>query len=152
VASRTNSSCGMIRASRSGYHRRCFKGHDFPKGVHLCHKFDQQVMELGFSGRNVEEILAAKSDWSDDIVPVQKRGTASLAVRVPPINMNLGIEPQLSAVEGSLSAHAFCEPPEIAFSGRLLTVNLGSRDRAPGWAHITMRSISSWVSRSLVRS
>jgi hypothetical protein len=80
------------------------KGRDFPKGVHLCHKFDQQVMELGFSGRNIEEILAAKSDWSDDIVPVQKRGTASLAVRVPPINMNLGIEPQLSAIEGALAA------------------------------------------------
>lgn len=40
----------------------------------------------------------------DDIVPVQKRGTASLAVRVPPINMNLGIEPQLSAIEGALAA------------------------------------------------
>jgi hypothetical protein len=80
-----------------------FKGRDFPKDVKLHHKFDQEVMELGFSGHQVEEIWATKSDWPDDIIPVQKRGTAALSVRVPPIKMSLGIEAQLSAIEDALA-------------------------------------------------
>jgi hypothetical protein len=80
------------------------KGQNFPKGVNMHHKFDQQVVEIGFSGHNVDEILAVKSDWPDDIIPVQKRGTASLAIHVPPIDMSLGLEPQLSAIEDALAA------------------------------------------------
>jgi PD-(D/E)XK nuclease superfamily len=81
-----------------------FKGHDFPKGVNMHHKLDQQVLELGFPGRSIEEVLAAKSDWPDEIVPVQKGGTASLAIRVPPVDMTLGLAAQLPAIEGALAA------------------------------------------------
>jgi hypothetical protein len=80
------------------------KGFDFPKNVQMHHKFDQQVAEIGFSGRSVDELLAAKSDWPDDIVPVQKNGTASLAIRVPAIDMKLGFDAQLSSIEAALAA------------------------------------------------
>ena len=53
------------------------KGHDFPKGVNMHHKLDQQVLELGFSGHGVKGVIAVKPDWPDDILPVQKRRTAS---------------------------------------------------------------------------
>ena len=81
-----------------------FKGHDFSKGVNMHHKLDQQVLELGFPGRSIEEVLAAKSDWPDDIMPVQKGGTASLAIRVPPVDMTLGLAAQLPAIEVALAA------------------------------------------------
>jgi hypothetical protein len=75
------------------------KGHDFPKGVNMHHKFDQEVMEIGFPRHKIEDIFAAKADWPDDIVPVQKGGTASLSIRVPPIDMKLGVATQLPAIE-----------------------------------------------------
>lgn len=80
------------------------KGHDFPKGVKMHHKFDQEVVEIGFEGRRVEDILAIKADWSDDIAVVQKGGTASLAIKVPAIDMDGGVEAQLSAIEDALCA------------------------------------------------
>ena len=80
------------------------KGHDFPKGVKLHHKFDVQAMELGFEQHKIEEILAQKADWPDDIAVVQKGGSASLAIRVPPIDMNLGVATQISAIEEALEA------------------------------------------------
>jgi len=80
------------------------KGHDFPKGVNMHHKFDQQVMEIGFSKRKIADILAVKSDWPDDIAVVQKGETASLAIKIPAINMNLDLDAQLPAVEEALEA------------------------------------------------
>jgi hypothetical protein len=80
------------------------KGRDFPKNVNMHHKFDQQAMEIGFAGRSVDELLAVRSDWPDDIVPVQKGGTASLAIRVPAIDMTLGVDAQLPAIEAALAA------------------------------------------------
>jgi hypothetical protein len=61
-------------------------------------------MELGFSAHSIEDILAAKSDWPDDIAPVQKGETASLAIRVPPIDMKLGVAAQLTSIEEALAA------------------------------------------------
>jgi hypothetical protein len=80
------------------------KGFDFPKGVNMHHKLDQRVVELGFAGRHLEDVLSVKSEWPDDIVPVQKGGTASLAIRVPPVDMTLGFAAQLPAIEEALSA------------------------------------------------
>lgn len=80
------------------------KGINFPRGVKLHHKFDQQVMELGFEKRTVEDILAIKSDWPDDIHPVQKGETASLAIDIPAIDMTLDLDTQLSGVEKALEA------------------------------------------------
>lgn len=80
------------------------KAHDFPKGVNVHHKFDQQVMEIGFSNRKIDDILAVKADWPDDIAVVQKGKTASLAISVPAININLDLAAQLFAVEKALEA------------------------------------------------
>jgi hypothetical protein len=82
-------------------------GLDFPKGVQIHHKFGQQVIELGFSNRRIEEILAIKAkttDWPADIEVVQKGKTASLAIHVPPIDMKLGVEAQITAIEEALRA------------------------------------------------
>jgi hypothetical protein len=50
------------------------KGLDFPKGVNMHHKIDQQVMEIGFPRRRIEEVLAAtKTEWPDDIANGTKR-------------------------------------------------------------------------------
>jgi hypothetical protein len=81
-----------------------FKGHDFPKAVNMHHKFDQQVMEIGFSGHSIEEVLVVKSAWPDDISPVQKGKTASLAIRVPPIDMKIDFAKQIPSIEEALAA------------------------------------------------
>ena len=78
------------------------KGIDFPKGVHIHHKFDQQVIELGFNNHSVADILAAKSDWPEDIAIVQKGKTASVAIRVPAIEMKLGVPAQITQIEEAL--------------------------------------------------
>jgi hypothetical protein len=81
------------------------KGPDFPKGVRMYHKMDQQVMEIGFSRSRIEEVLAAaKTDWPDDIAKAQKGATASLAINVPHIDMKLGFAAQLPAIEEALKA------------------------------------------------
>lgn len=80
------------------------KGIGFPRGVKLSHKFDQQVMELGFEKRTVDEILAVKSDWPDDIHPVQKGGTASLAIDIPAIDMTLDFGAQTTGIEKALES------------------------------------------------
>jgi hypothetical protein len=61
------------------------KGLDFPKGVNMRHKIDQHVMEIGFSRRRIEEVLAATTEWPGDVMKAQKGGTASLAISVPHI-------------------------------------------------------------------
>jgi hypothetical protein len=80
------------------------KGYGFPKGVQMHHKFDQQVVEIGYAGRTVEDILTAKPDWPEDITPVQKGGTASLSIMVPIVDMNLGVEAQTAAIERVMEA------------------------------------------------
>lgn len=75
------------------------KGHDFPPRVQLHFKMDQQVVELGFSGRSVAELLARKSDWPDEIRPIQKRGTAALAIRVPYVDRMKPLTEQLEPLE-----------------------------------------------------
>jgi hypothetical protein len=46
-----------------------------PEGerVLIHHKFDHRVMELGFSNHTINDILAAKADWPDDIRVVEGR-------------------------------------------------------------------------------
>jgi PD-(D/E)XK nuclease superfamily protein len=80
------------------------KGHDFPKAVNMHHKFDQQVMEIGFAGHNVDEVLAVNSAWPDDIMLVQKGKTASLAIQVPPIDMKIEFVKQIPSIEEALAA------------------------------------------------
>jgi len=79
-------------------------GYDFPKGVKMHHKFDQHAMEIGFSKRKIDDILAVKADWPDDIAVVQKSQTASLAISVPQIDIKLSFEAQLPAIEEALKA------------------------------------------------
>ena len=80
------------------------KGHDFPPRVQLHFKMDQSVVELGFAGRRVAEILAQKSVWPDQIRPVQKRGTAALAIRVPFVDRMKSLSSQREPLDEVLRA------------------------------------------------
>lgn len=81
-----------------------FEGHNFPNGVKIYHKLIQQVIEIGFPGRRVEDIRAAKPDWPHDITLVQKGKTAALSIHVAAIDMKLGFDAQLPAVEEAFRA------------------------------------------------
>jgi hypothetical protein len=80
------------------------KGHDFPVGVQLHFKMNQSVVELGFGQRRVSELLARKSDWPEGIMPVQKGGTAALAMRVPLIDRMKPLAGQLEPLEAVFQA------------------------------------------------
>jgi hypothetical protein len=80
------------------------KGPNFPKRVSLSHKLDQRVVELGFEGRKISEVLAIKSDWPYDIVPDQKGGTAVLSIHVPAIDMTKGFCVQEESLEEVFAA------------------------------------------------
>jgi PD-(D/E)XK nuclease superfamily len=80
------------------------KGLDFPPGVKLHHKVDQKVIELGFEGRHVEEILNLQPKWPDEILVVQKGKTASLMTKVPSMDMAKGVSAQIVALEEVLQA------------------------------------------------
>ena len=80
------------------------KGLDFPKGVSMHHKFDQNLMEIGFPRRRIEEILAVRGDWPNDISVAQKGGTASLVICVPHVDMKLGVAAQVPLIEEALKA------------------------------------------------
>lgn len=76
------------------------KGLDFPKGVKLHHKFDQRVLELGFEGRRVDDLLAIKADWSrEGVVVVQKNGTAAISISIPEIDMAKSVQSQTYGLE-----------------------------------------------------
>lgn len=91
------------------------KGLDFPAGVQLHFKMDQSVVELGFGGRRVAELLARKSDWPDEIRPVQKQGTAALSIRVPLVDRMKPLADQLEPLEEVFRALSMLLP-----YGRLL--------------------------------
>jgi hypothetical protein len=99
----------MVRPDKRGSNSTwiIMRGLDFPKGVQIHHKFGPQLIELGFNNRRIEEILAIKAktaDWPADIEVVQKGKTASLAIHVPSIDMKLGVEAQITAIEEALRA------------------------------------------------
>jgi hypothetical protein len=80
------------------------KGRSFPKKVRLHHKLDKRVLELGFEGRDIAELAERKPDWPDEMILVQKGGTAAISIDVPNIDMSLGIAAQHHNLEGVFSA------------------------------------------------
>lgn len=80
------------------------KGVSFPRGVALHHKLDQQVVELGFERRTVQQLLGIKSDWPQHIVPAQKGGTAALCIHVPEVDMRRSLGDQIDALTVVLQA------------------------------------------------
>lgn len=80
------------------------KGHLFPKGVQLHYKIDQSLVQIGFSGRNIDELLPRKAELPEDVMIMQSGRTASLAVAVPRVIMSGGFDAQLPAIEEALAA------------------------------------------------
>src|SRR5262249_43460075 len=102
------------------------KGHNFPRRVNLSHKFDQHVMEIGFSGHKVEELRNAKSDWPNDVLLVQKGETATAGIRVPAIDMRLGFKSQSSAIDEALTAAYRLMPYASILQKRVKKASAGS--------------------------
>lgn len=70
----------------------------------MCHKFDQQVLDMSFRKRGIEDLRTAKTDWPDDIFLLKKGADATLSIRVPFIDMKLGVEAQLPVIEEAVQA------------------------------------------------
>jgi hypothetical protein len=96
----------MARPGKKGSNSNwiMMKGSKFPKNVHLYHKFDQKVVELGFSHREVGELRDANKSWPKDIYLGQKGGVAVLAIDVPFVDMKLDFYSQAPAIEKALAA------------------------------------------------
>jgi len=80
------------------------KGHLFPRGVQLHYKIDQSLVQLGFNGRNIDELLPRKAELPEDVMLMQSGRTASLAIAVPRVVMSEGFDAQLLAIEIALTA------------------------------------------------
>ncbi len=80
------------------------KGHAFPKRVQLHYKIDQDVVQLGFTGRHIDELLARRNELPADMHIMQLGGTASLSIAVPRVVMAAGFDAQIAEVEVAIDA------------------------------------------------
>lgn len=81
-----------------------FKGTGSPKEVGFHVKLDQRVVELGFSGRTVADLLQAIPELPEGIRPVQKGGTAALSVTTPALDRNRPLSGQKDALAAVMAA------------------------------------------------
>ena len=81
-----------------------FKGVGFPPKVGFHIKLDQECVELGFNGRSVEEIIAIKASWPEDIRLVQKGKTAALSIRIPFLDRTRPLDKQVEALRATIAA------------------------------------------------
>jgi hypothetical protein len=79
-----------------------FKGHGFPPNVGFHIKMDQRCVELGFGGRSVDDILAARADWPADIQVVQKGKTAALSIAAPFLDRTRPLDEQVEALNATM--------------------------------------------------
>jgi len=79
------------------------KGADFPKGVQIHLKVDQQTVELGFYRHTIEEVEARAPELPEGALLMQKGETASIILPVPAIDMARDLLDQSEAVERALS-------------------------------------------------
>lgn len=86
-----------------------FKGAGFPKDVGFHIKLDQSVVELGFNGRQSDELIA-QGDWPEDINVVQKGRTAALSMAIPKLDRTQPLAGQREALERVMSAVWRLEP------------------------------------------
>jgi hypothetical protein len=80
------------------------KAHGFPKGVDLNHKFNQRVMELAFTRRDIENLLPFRRDLPEDVIIAQRGNQATLAIETPPIDIRGDFLAQVPQVEEALQA------------------------------------------------
>jgi hypothetical protein len=81
-----------------------FKGVGFPPNVGFHIKMDQQVVELGFAGRTVEDILAVQKHWPKDIQVLPKGKTAALAIAVSALDRMRPLSEQQAALREAMAA------------------------------------------------
>jgi hypothetical protein len=80
------------------------KTHDMPKGVSIDHKNDQGCVDLTFNRTRIEDLLAVRSEWPGDIVPLQRGGSTVLRKAVPKLDMERPVADQLNELEQVFAA------------------------------------------------
>lgn len=80
------------------------KTHDMPKGVSIDHKNDQGCVDLTFGRTRLDELLAVKGDWPEDIMPLQRGGSTVLRRVVPKLDMERPLAEQIENLEQVLAA------------------------------------------------
>jgi hypothetical protein len=83
---------------------------EMPAGVIIVHKNDhndlgdQGAVDLTFRRTRVDTLLDVMSERHEDIIPLQKEGSAVLRIVVPKLDMESGVAAQILRVEEVLSA------------------------------------------------
>jgi len=80
------------------------EGHNFPKRVQLHYKIDQGLVELGFNGRRLEQLIPFKHQLPADVILRQADRTATISIAVPSLNMAAGFSEQVATMEVVLRA------------------------------------------------
>jgi hypothetical protein len=80
------------------------KTYDMPKGVSIDHKNDQGCVDLTFNRTRLDDLLAVRSEWPDDIIPLQRGGSTVLRKRVPKLDMERAVSEQIDELEQVLTA------------------------------------------------
>ncbi|MBN8955709.1 MAG: hypothetical protein J0H17_03820 [Rhizobiales bacterium] len=75
-----------------------------PKGVSIDHKNDQGCVDLTFSRTRLDDLLAIKSDWPEEILTLQRGGSTVLRKSVPRLDMKRPVADQLELLEQVLAA------------------------------------------------
>jgi hypothetical protein len=80
------------------------KTHDMPKGVSIDHKNDQGCVDLTFNRTFLDNLLAVRAEWPEDIMPLQRGGSTVLRKIVPKLDMERAIAEQIEDLEQVLAA------------------------------------------------
>lgn len=75
-----------------------------PQGVSIDHKNAHGCVDLTFSRTHLDELLAVKRDWPEEIMPLQRGGSSVLRKLVPKLDMEQPIGCQLDVLEQVLAA------------------------------------------------
>jgi hypothetical protein len=80
------------------------KTYSMPKGVSIDHKINQGCVDLTFNGTRLDDLLAVRAEWPDEIIPLQRGGSTVLRKRVPKLDMEHAIAEQADVLEQVLAA------------------------------------------------
>lgn len=80
------------------------KGRNFPKGVHLNHKMNENIIELAFSKTKRADVLVARLEWPPDLIFTQKGNEATISRITQMIDPRSDFDEQIPALETAFKA------------------------------------------------
>ena len=79
------------------------KTNDIRKGVTIDHKLGLGCVDLSFNRTRIDDLLAVRAEWPEDIAPLQVGGSAVLRKIVPRLDMDRPLADQLDRFEQVLA-------------------------------------------------